>query len=83
MPTLAFRGLTLLSGDGLAPKLGHLARQLWDRPGRTRMRLTACMQLRVKDVDFQLGAIIVRTGKGGKDRVLEFPVSRVPELRNQ
>jgi integron integrase len=49
----------------------------------TGMRLTEGLQLRVKDVDFPHGAIIVRSGKGGKDRVLMLPVSLVPALRDQ
>jgi site-specific recombinase XerD len=33
------------------------------------MRLMECVRLRVKDVDFERGEILVRDGKGGKDRV--------------
>jgi integrase len=35
----------------------------------TGMRLTECLSLRVKDIDFDHGAINVRSGKGAKDRV--------------
>jgi hypothetical protein len=49
----------------------------------TGLRLTACLQLRVKDVGFRHGAIIVRAGKGGKDRVLVLPTYLVPALRDQ
>lgn len=49
----------------------------------TGLRLTEGLQLRVKDVDFQHGAIIVRAGKGGKDRVLMLPATLVPALRTQ
>jgi hypothetical protein len=38
--------------------------------------------LRVKDVDFSHGAIIVREGKGAKDRVAMSPDLLVPGLRN-
>ena len=31
------------------------------------------MRLRTKDVDFDRGAIIVRDGKGGRDRVVMLP----------
>jgi len=34
----------------------------------TGMRINEGLQLRVKDVDFELSTIIVREGKGGKDR---------------
>lgn len=41
----------------------------------TGMRLMECVRLRVKDVDFERGEILVRCGKGGKDRVTMLPVS--------
>ena len=47
----------------------------------TGMRLMECVRLRVKDVDFDRGEILVRDGKGGKDRVTMLPVSLVPPLR--
>ena len=34
----------------------------------TGMRLMECIRLRVKDVDFDRQEIVVRNGKGGKDR---------------
>lgn len=39
----------------------------------TGMRLTECLSLRVKDVDFDGGAITVRNGKGAKDRLTVLP----------
>ena len=39
------------------------------------LRLTECMTLRVKDVDFELSRIFVRAGKGAKDRSALFPQS--------
>ena len=41
------------------------------------------MQLRVKDIEFDRGAIIVREDKGGKDRVVMLPQSLVPALHEQ
>jgi len=35
----------------------------------TGMRLMECVRLRVKDVDFERGEILIRDGKGAKDRV--------------
>lgn len=32
------------------------------------LRITECLRLRVKDIDFQRGSITVHNGKGGKDR---------------
>jgi len=37
------------------------------------LRLQECLQLRVKDVEFDTGQILVRGGKGGKDRVTMLP----------
>jgi len=39
----------------------------------TGMRINEGLQLRVKDVDFGLSTIIVREGKGGKDRAVMLP----------
>ncbi len=39
------------------------------------LRLMECCRLRVKDVDLSRGAIIVRDGKGRKDRVTMLPIS--------
>jgi integrase len=36
---------------------------------RAGFRLRECLQLRVKDVDFVYRQLVVRRGKGGKDRV--------------
>ena len=47
----------------------------------TGMRLMECVRLRVKDVDYERGEILVRDGKGGKDRVTMLPASLVPPLR--
>ena len=37
------------------------------------LRLSECLSLRIKDVDFDRGVIIVRDGKGKRDRVLMLP----------
>lgn len=44
------------------------------------LRLTECIRLRVKDVDFGRNQIVVRGGKGGKDRVTLLPQSIRPGL---
>jgi integron integrase len=41
----------------------------------TGMRIMECVRLRVKDVDFARGEIIIREGKGFKDRVTMLPAS--------
>lgn len=45
------------------------------------LRLSECLALRVKDVDFGNHQLIVRDGKGEKDRVSVLPDSIVPELQ--
>ena len=49
----------------------------------TGMRLLEGLRLRVKDIDFARRAIIVRHGKGGKDRVVMLPASLERPLRQQ
>ncbi len=39
------------------------------------MRLMECVRLRVKDLDFEANQIVVREGKGFKDRVTVLPES--------
>lgn len=47
----------------------------------TGMRVMEALRLRVKDVDFDRREILVRDGKGGKDRVTMLPDSLVEPLR--
>lgn len=49
----------------------------------TGMRLLEGIRLRVKDVDFTRQVIIVRDGKGGKDRVVMLPRALESPLREQ
>jgi integron integrase len=49
----------------------------------TGMRIMEGVRLRVKDVDFARRAIIVREGKGSKDRVVMLPTMLLPKLRDQ
>ena len=48
----------------------------------TGMRLMECVRLRVKDVDFARREILIRDGKGAKDRVTMLPDSVVPVLQS-
>jgi integron integrase len=45
------------------------------------LRLMECVRLRVKDVDFGYGQIVVRDGKGARDRVTMLPARLVQPLR--
>jgi len=47
----------------------------------TGVRVMECLRLRVKDVDFARREIVVREGKGFKDRVTMLPESLVAPLR--
>lgn len=58
----------------------HLAASLLYGCG---LRINECVSLRIKDIDFGNHTIIVRHGKGGKDRYLPLPPSTETELRNQ
>ena len=44
------------------------------------LRLMECLTLRVQDLDFQTGVIVVRNGKGGKDRRSMIPQTLVSLL---
>ncbi|MDQ8188339.1 integron integrase [Pelagicoccus sp. SDUM812002] len=47
------------------------------------LRLMEGVRLRLKDLDFEYGTILVRNGKGGKDRVVPLGRSLVPALKRQ
>jgi integron integrase len=49
----------------------------------TGMRLLEGLRLRVKDIDFDRRAIVVREGKGFKDRVVMLPAALEAPLREQ
>lgn len=49
----------------------------------TGMRLSEALMLRVKDVEFDRRAIVVRSGKGNKDRVVMLPLHLAQPLKNQ
>jgi integron integrase len=68
------RLLELMEGEA-----GLLARLLYG----TGMRRNEGLALRVKDLDFDRHVIVVRDGKGGKDRVVMLPRSLEQPLREQ
>lgn len=47
------------------------------------LRVMECLRLRVKDIDFGLNQIVVRDGKGGKDRTTTLPAVVIPALRSR
>jgi len=77
LPVVLTRGevksiLTHLSGT-----VGLMIRLLYG----TGMRIVECVRLRVKDVDFARAEIVVREGKGAKDRMTALPQSLVDPLK--
>ena len=66
----------VLSREEVTRMLAVLDGQVWLMAALlygTGMRLMECLRLRVKDVDFARREIIVRDGKGGKDRRVPLP----------
>lgn len=57
---------------------GLMARLLYG----TGMRLMECVRLRVKDVDFGRNEILIRDGKGAKDRVTMLPAALAGPLQD-
>jgi len=85
-PRVKKRLPVVLSRDEVSAALRHLhgvhrlfAQLLYG----TGLRITEGLQLRVKDVDFAHSAIVVREGKGGKDRIVMLPQALVAGLREQ
>ena len=79
LPTVLSRdeiGRILAVMDG---EIALLAKLLYG----TGMRLTEGLRLRVKDVDFDHRSIVVREGKGGKDRVVMLPQVLDGPIREQ
>ncbi|RJP76543.1 MAG: integron integrase [Desulfobacteraceae bacterium] len=45
------------------------------------LRISEAIRLRVQDIDYKMKTLIVRSGKGNKDRVTTFPASIIPFLQ--
>ena len=78
LPTVLTRAEVSMVLERLEGTVGLMARLLYG----TGMRLMECVRLRVKDVDFGQGQIMVRDGKGAKDRVTMLPQSLVAPLQS-
>ncbi|MGB7422332.1 MAG: integron integrase [Comamonas sp.] len=68
--------LLLMHMDGT---MGLIAQLLYG----TGMRLMEALRLRVKDVEFARREIVIREGKGGKDRVTVLPENLIEPLQAQ
>jgi integron integrase len=76
----------VLSVDEVARVLGAMQgehRLLAQLLYGTGLRITEALQLRVKDIDFEYRTLLVRAGKGGKDRAVMLPASLAAPLREQ
>lgn len=77
---------TVLTEDEARRVLGHLDGVRWLMGSLlygTGMRLMECVRLRVKDVEFSRKEIVIRDGKGMKDRVTMLPESLIEPLKVQ
>lgn len=76
----------VLSRDEVAAVLDRLGGVMWLIAVLlygAGLRLTECLDLRVKDIDFDRCQIVVRDGKGGKDRPVPLPAIAVGALVRQ
>ena len=79
---------TVLSADEAAGvidavKPGTIYRVMVELLYGTGMRRMECCTLRLRDLDFDRGQIVVRGGKGNKDRVVMMPRASRPSLVHQ
>ena len=68
----------VLSRDEVGVLLGRLRGVVWLMASLmygSGLRLLECAELRVKDLNFDRGELVVRDGKGGKDRVTMLPAA--------
>lgn len=77
LPTVLSKGEVGRVLERMNGTYGLMARLLYG----TGMRLMECCRLRVKDIDFDRGEILIRDGKGAKDRVTMLPDALVQPLR--
>ncbi len=74
----------VLTQEEIQRLFAHLQGQYWLMAALlygSGLRLMECVRLRVKDLDFQHSAIVVRSGKGNKDRVVTLDEQLIPHLK--
>ncbi len=77
---------TVFSREEALQVLYHLSGTKWLMASLlygSGLRLSECIRLRVKDIDFDFNQILVRDGKGNKDRVTILPEMLKPSLKRQ
>ncbi len=77
LPVVLNRSEVALVLERMDGGYGLMARLLYG----TGMRLMECCRLRVKDIDFGQREILIRDGKGAKDRVTMLPATLVQVLQ--
>ncbi len=76
----------VLSRQEVGALFAHLEGQHWLLAGLlygSGLRLMEAVRLRIKDVDFDYRQIVVRDGKGGRERVVPVPARLVEPLQAQ
>lgn len=74
----------VLSKEEIKKILSHLTGKDWIMTALMYgcgLRVDECVTLRVKDIDFERNQIVVRRGKGEKDRPLPLPQPVIPTLQ--
>lgn len=77
---------TVLTREEVVAMLGQMSGVTWLMAGLlygAGLRLMECVRLRVQDVDFARREIVVRQGKGGKDRRTMLPAMVSDALQGQ
>lgn len=78
LPVVLSLGEVRILLDQMEGIMGLVARLLYG----TGMRLMEGLRIRVKDLDFDRREVLVREGKGGKDRITMLPDSLAAPLRS-
>ena len=76
----------VLTRDEVNRLFQHLEGRYWVMAGLlygSGLRLMECIRLRVKDVDLEHRCVIVRDGKGSKDRIATLDDMLIPHLKAQ
>jgi len=79
LPTVLERSEVHALLDAMHGEYGLMARLMYG----TGMRIGECAAIRVKDVSLERREILVRDGKGGKDRMTVLPKQLVDDLARQ
>lgn len=79
LPTVLTKEETQKVIDCLGSEYQLMAKLLYG----SGLRVTECLRLRIKDIDFNFKTVAIYDGKGEKDRVTVLPESLIPQLKVQ